>query len=58
MNETVYKVSEMISKWEETKGLILYSHYTVVCKEQDMICELQLNHKDLKWVLIHRDTLQ
>ncbi|HEX2786615.1 MAG TPA: hypothetical protein VHP32_01830 [Ignavibacteria bacterium] len=54
---TVYKVSEQISYWKEMKGENKFSYYTLKCAEQNFLCELQFNHTDLKWVLIHWDIL-
>lgn len=52
----VYKVDEVLSRWNEERGDKLFSYFTVVCKEQDFLGELQFDHKDMKWYLIQKDT--
>lgn len=54
---TVYKVSEVISKWKSHSGEAQITYYTVKCGEQNIVCELSLNHKDLKWEFIQYDNL-
>lgn len=56
-NNHVYKVTETISKWQETRGKKLFTYFTLACKEDNFLCELQLDHTDLKWMITHKDTL-
>lgn len=57
-NEKEYTVTEMISKWQEIQGKKKFSYFTLVCKKDNFLCELQFDHRDLKWIMIHKDTLR
>lgn len=54
---TVYKVSEIVSKWKVLSGDSVEYHYTVICKEQGVICELSFNVNDFKWQLVQLENL-
>lgn len=53
----VYKVDYITNSWKIPNGDGLLTHYLVICKEKEVICELSLNHTDMKWQLIQYDTL-
>ena len=53
----VYKVNDMPNVWKVKNGDDVKTHYTVICRENDMIAELSFSHKDLKWELVQYDSL-
>jgi hypothetical protein len=55
-NNKVYKVSAMPNKWTIPNGESKITHYTVICKDSDIIAELSFDHADMKWTLIQWDT--
>ncbi len=55
---TIYKVTELISKWRVSSGDNYEYHYTVICKEQGVICELAFDLNDFKWKIIQLDNLE
>jgi hypothetical protein len=54
---TIYKVSEDVSMFNERAGDMIFSHYVVKCKDQKMICQLKFCQNDLKWELIQWDRI-
>lgn len=56
-DNTVYKVSEIISKWKVNEGERIITHFTLLCKEQNIVCELAFCHNDLKWEFIQYENL-
>jgi hypothetical protein len=55
--DTTYKVSKVVSMFNEKNGDRHYSHYIVKCKEQKMICQLKFCHNDLRWELVQWDNI-
>jgi hypothetical protein len=56
-NNQVYRVDQITSTWKVPNGDGFYTHFLAICKEKEIICELSLNHTDMKWELIQYDTL-
>ncbi|MCX7832950.1 MAG: hypothetical protein N2490_01915 [Ignavibacteria bacterium] len=55
---TIYNVSQLVSKWKVLSGNNFEYHFTVICKEQGVICELSYNLNDFKWELVQLDNLE
>ncbi len=55
---TIYKVSQLISKWRVISGESFEYHFTVICRDQGVICELSFNLNDFKWELVQLDNLE
>lgn len=55
--ESIYNVSEINATWRIPAGNSYKHHYSVLCKKQNVICELSFNLNDLKWELIQLDNL-
>jgi hypothetical protein len=56
-NSKVYKVDQVTNRWKIPDGAGFRTHFIVICKENEMICELSFNHTDMKWEIIQYDTL-
>lgn len=56
-NNKVYKVNQMMNTWKIPDGDGFSSHFVVLCKENELLCELSFNHTDLKWELVQYDTV-
>jgi hypothetical protein len=56
-NNKVYKVTQMMNSWNIPDGDGFSTHFVVLCKENDLLCELSFNHTDLKWELMQYDSL-
>jgi len=53
----VYKVSKLNSRWTVPGKDFWFTHFTVICSQDNIIAELLYNHKDFKWELIQWDKL-
>ena len=56
--DRVYKVDHVANVWripDNEEGFI--SHYSVVCHDAGIICELSFFHKSMKWEIVQYDTL-
>ena len=54
----VYKVNRIANTWripDNEEGF--KSHYTVICEDAGIICELSYFHKSMKWEIVQYDTL-
>ena len=54
----VYKVSRIANVWrlpDNEEGF--KSHFTVICEDDAIICELSYYHKCLKWEIVQYDSL-
>lgn len=56
-NNKVYKVTQMMNSWRIPDGDGFSTHFVVLCKENDLLCELSFNHSELKWELVQYDSL-
>lgn len=56
-NGKVYKVDQVTNKWKIPDGLGFITHFIVLSKDNELVCELSFSHTDLKWELIQYDTL-
>ena len=57
-NNQVYKVTKIANIWrlpDNEEGF--KTHFTVVCDDAGILCELSYYHKCLKWELIQYDSL-
>lgn len=55
---TIYKVTQVVSKWKILSGNSYEYHFTVICKEQGVLCELSFNLSDFKWELVQLENLE
>jgi hypothetical protein len=54
----VYDVTRVANMWRIPDNEELFrTHFTVICDEEDIICELAYYHKSMKWEIIQRDNL-
>ncbi len=56
-NNNVFKVDQITNRWKVPDGAGVRTHFIVICKASEMICELSLNHTDLKWEIVQYDVL-
>jgi len=56
-NDEVYKVTEMLQSWKIPAREGFVTHYVVICKDRNLLCELSFNNTDLKWELVKHDLL-
>jgi hypothetical protein len=56
-NNKVYKVDQITNKWKIPDGIGVRTHFIVICKESEIICELSFNPADMKWEIIQYDAL-
>ena len=54
---TIYRVSRIVREWRSKEGNTLFSHFTLECRQQNIICELALNHSTLKWEFIQYENI-
>ncbi len=57
-DKQIYKVSKIANIWrlpDNEEGF--KTHYTVICENEGIICELSFYHKSLKWEIIQYDNL-
>lgn len=57
-NNQVYKVDRITNTWKIPNGDGLFTRFIAICETKGMLCELSLNHTDLKWELIQYDSLE
>lgn len=55
---SIYKVTQVVSKWKILSGNSYEYHFTVICKEQGVLCELSFNLNDFKWELVQLENLE
>lgn len=53
----VFKVTEMLQSWKIPKREGFVTHFMVLCRESDLMCELSFNNTDMKWEIVRYDTL-
>jgi hypothetical protein len=54
----VYRVSRIANIWrlpDSEEGF--KTHFTVICEDEGIICEIAFYHKSLKWEIVQYDTL-
>lgn len=54
---SVYRVTEMASKWKRREGENITTHFIVRCREEKVTCEISFSHTDWKWELVQFDNL-
>lgn len=54
---SIYKVTDMLQSWKIPVREGFNTHYVVICKENDLLCELSFSNIDLKWTLVRHDSL-
>lgn len=57
-DDRVYKVSRIANIWrlpDNEEGF--KTHFTVMCEDAGILCELSFYHKSMKWEIVQYDSL-
>ncbi|MEO6696232.1 MAG: hypothetical protein ABIY50_07385 [Ignavibacteria bacterium] len=57
-SNVTYDVSENASYWKEKAGDSIIHHYHIICKKQNVVCEISINNKDFQCMLVQMDLLE